>query len=745
MSYSQNMSLEQHLKDERTAYTTLTLLNIQISALLERFYREWLALDYKRRQIVEELEYHSLAIREHRRRLELALFPPEFKAWISAAIPEIETTPIEYETENKYIYEPFSDISCSNPPAVGKDRVVFEDVISRQVVRWCDENSSTYKERPAPSRLSRVAPQPELLLRHCFLPYRETETNAPRRRAVGNDVLIMQSPEPSVGRVLVSMHMVRRGETIMVETPFFTSPITKSEADDETLLPPVIRETMTVVEKQSAVFATQGWDTRLLRPFYHWLTEIVFGEKSDDFIGRWDELGCPVEDVDPVVLSKLAELAHFFWLSLPSSISSSLGNEERLLNFFVTLLTNGMSYGGLITNDNNNNNNNNDNGSVHLGGLEQGIAVFGGLSMIEHSCNPNAVVVFRQGCTPESVLFAELRATRTIAIGERITIAYLPTFLSRDERQKRLQRKFFFFCACEHCTNGLDTTRLMFILGEKYESGRRRVVKKMFCPRGKGSSWCLLLLHPQSSQSLEKVEKSYRFDDNCVLDAIHDEEGFRKEVDAVDLTGNGAIEGETLTVAKVVMKEVKRLKDILLGEADTLISPFHYLYLLRSIQLAVFSRSRISELDIVTRELLSSFLCELLIELIEVTFSIPEWFITELLLCEIREGVLTVDLRERLLDNQSNNNNNNNNHKSANTLLWQEKIVVEPLFEQHATLVISLLEHYAILCGEFAKETKAMNAWTACVLLLRYGLCQHGSERCLRAQLKALQLCKEKD
>ncbi|KAH9601494.1 hypothetical protein LSM04_002812 [Trypanosoma melophagium] len=228
MPHFEDISLEQHLKEERAAYTTPAVLNIQISALLELFYREWLALDFKRRKIIEELEYHT----------------------------------------------------------VGKDRVVFEDVISRKVLRWCDENSPACNEHSVPSRLSRVVPPPELLFRHCFLPYRESETNALRRRPVGSDIIVMESPELSVGRVFVSMHMVRRGETILVETPFFTSLIAKSEAAEEILPPPAIRETMNVVQQQSAVFATQGWHTRLLHPFYHCLTEMVFGEKGSDFVGR---------------------------------------------------------------------------------------------------------------------------------------------------------------------------------------------------------------------------------------------------------------------------------------------------------------------------------------------------------------------------------------------------------------------------------------------------------------------------
>lgn len=722
MTDPSSASLEQHLKDERAAYAGLALLNIQMSSLLDRFYREWLALDLKRQQLTDELEHHSLIIREHRRRLELTLFPAEFRMWLNAAAPEL-ATPTECGVVEEAPYEPFGDTLCTTSfSPTGEKRAVFDDTIARQVVRWRAEDGGApvWKERPAPARLVRVAPQPACLLRLCFVPYRETQTAELRRRAVERDVVVMRSPEPSMGRVLVSMREVRRGESIMLETPLFTSPTGKSEADDERLLPPVVREAMGLVLRQSAVFAAQGWDARLLRPFYYWLAELAFGENSREFSRQWAELGCPLEDVEPSCLSKLSDLAHFLWMSLPSSLFSVVGTEEQLLMFFVTLLTNGIGYGGTMFAENDPHDTVVDN--FHCSFLETGIAVFGGLSLIEHNCHPNAVVVFCRGCTPESVVFAELRATRAIAIGERITIAYVPVFFPREERQRRLRAKFFFQCDCDHCSGGSDTTRLMFVSTGSLDE------EVVMCPKGRGSEWVVLgsWVSGSSAEDLKGLGKHYRFDDPHVLEAVRDEVAFRQEADAVDLSG-----GDDAMVG-VLTAEVRRLADILHRECKSLVTPLHHLFLLRSLQVAAVTRSRCSCLSATVVHTVVSFLFELLNALTSRVFALPQWFMTELLLGGAQTGVLTDDLRERLLDN--------GNRKSGVTQEpWQGKIAVRSLLYPHASLVVSHWEHYAALCEETRDKKGAVNAWTACVMLLRYGMCQGSSERCLRAQLRALQ------
>ncbi|KAH8114081.1 hypothetical protein DFH11DRAFT_1509569 [Phellopilus nigrolimitatus] len=72
--------------------------------------------------------------------------------------------------------------------------------------------------------------------------------------------------------------------------------------------------------------------------------------------------------------------------------------------------------------------------------------VFPDISRINHSCSPNAVWSF-----DSRALWAEIRATRPIATGEEITIAYVTPTETRAERQQTLKKKYGFTCHCTQC------------------------------------------------------------------------------------------------------------------------------------------------------------------------------------------------------------------------------------------------------------------------------------------------------
>ncbi|KAH8107391.1 hypothetical protein DFH11DRAFT_1711684, partial [Phellopilus nigrolimitatus] len=74
------------------------------------------------------------------------------------------------------------------------------------------------------------------------------------------------------------------------------------------------------------------------------------------------------------------------------------------------------------------------------------VGIFPDISRINHSCSPNAVWAF-----DSRALWAEIRATRPIAIGEEITISYIPPTDSRAERQQTLKDKYGFTCHCTQC------------------------------------------------------------------------------------------------------------------------------------------------------------------------------------------------------------------------------------------------------------------------------------------------------
>ncbi|EMD32686.1 hypothetical protein CERSUDRAFT_77079 [Gelatoporia subvermispora B] len=66
-------------------------------------------------------------------------------------------------------------------------------------------------------------------------------------------------------------------------------------------------------------------------------------------------------------------------------------------------------------------------------------------SRVNHSCAPNATLLFRTGS-----LSMPLIATRAIAAGEQITVSYIDIFVPAVQRQQQLA-KYSFPCACVAC------------------------------------------------------------------------------------------------------------------------------------------------------------------------------------------------------------------------------------------------------------------------------------------------------
>jgi len=92
------------------------------------------------------------------------------------------------------------------------------------------------------------------------------------------------------------------------------------------------------------------------------------------------------------------------------------------------------------------------------------ITVFPELSLVNHSCMPNAVVTVgyetvsdaKRGVN-ESVLMATVRAIRPITMGEEVTISYYPLGLNPTEiRQVVIQSKHGFCCGCHACSLSTD-------------------------------------------------------------------------------------------------------------------------------------------------------------------------------------------------------------------------------------------------------------------------------------------------
>ncbi|EIW55654.1 SET domain-containing protein [Trametes versicolor FP-101664 SS1] len=83
-----------------------------------------------------------------------------------------------------------------------------------------------------------------------------------------------------------------------------------------------------------------------------------------------------------------------------------------------------------------------------------GICVAPTVAFANHSCSPNAVIVFprAQGTPASKEPSLNLVALRDIAPGKEIRISYVDTTLPKDLRQKELTEVYNFTCQCKLCT-----------------------------------------------------------------------------------------------------------------------------------------------------------------------------------------------------------------------------------------------------------------------------------------------------
>ncbi|CAJ1048916.1 histone-lysine N-methyltransferase SMYD3 [Xyrichtys novacula] len=75
---------------------------------------------------------------------------------------------------------------------------------------------------------------------------------------------------------------------------------------------------------------------------------------------------------------------------------------------------------------------------------EIGVGLYPSLSLLNHDCRPNCVMVF-EGTN------LQLRAVQDINAGEELTISYIETLVLTDERRKQLEEQYHFICHCQRC------------------------------------------------------------------------------------------------------------------------------------------------------------------------------------------------------------------------------------------------------------------------------------------------------
>ncbi|XP_034432962.1 histone-lysine N-methyltransferase SMYD3 [Hippoglossus hippoglossus] len=75
---------------------------------------------------------------------------------------------------------------------------------------------------------------------------------------------------------------------------------------------------------------------------------------------------------------------------------------------------------------------------------EIGVGLYPSLSLLNHDCRPNCVMVF-EGTK------LQLRAVRGIKPEEELTISYMETLSLTEDRQRQLEDQYHFTCHCQRC------------------------------------------------------------------------------------------------------------------------------------------------------------------------------------------------------------------------------------------------------------------------------------------------------
>ncbi len=95
-----------------------------------------------------------------------------------------------------------------------------------------------------------------------------------------------------------------------------------------------------------------------------------------------------------------------------------------------------------------------------LDGVPLGIGFDPLICSANHSCDPNASLVFNQ---PRH----EIRALRKIKAGEEILINYIEVTNPFSVRQAELKQNYFFTCQCTKCEKGVNLEADRFLSDQR--------------------------------------------------------------------------------------------------------------------------------------------------------------------------------------------------------------------------------------------------------------------------------------
>uniref|UniRef100_A0A1A7WRW9 [histone H3]-lysine(4) N-trimethyltransferase n=1 Tax=Iconisemion striatum TaxID=60296 RepID=A0A1A7WRW9_9TELE len=91
---------------------------------------------------------------------------------------------------------------------------------------------------------------------------------------------------------------------------------------------------------------------------------------------------------------------------------------------------------------------------------EIGVGLYPSLSLLNHDCRPNCVMVF-EGTE------LQLRAIQDISPGDELTISYIETLSLTEDRQKQLEDQYHFSCRCQRCESPEEDGLMLSGKGEK--------------------------------------------------------------------------------------------------------------------------------------------------------------------------------------------------------------------------------------------------------------------------------------
>jgi hypothetical protein len=421
------------------------------------------------------------SIHEKKKLIAMLHCPPELQTWQTLHAPLMDASEVELimPCKGDAPFELLREKAISSLPLTVNERASVE----AKVVAMS-----------AP-RLERVD-VPGVLFEKAFIPFTHPKTGLFMRRPCAGDVSVFKSSAPHMGRLLVSLRPVQQGRLVFAESPWLS--VSSDDSAFQGLLPQVLQDIWRMVCDQHRVFEAQPhWDRRLVAPFLAYLDILLQGRR--DSVHRdvvmlpqlLKSLSNPLKDMDANHIDALLSFAQFLRAALPPNLESIM-SEDEICRFLATFQTNAASFQSTATHMLLLDPSRGSTGSSVYATGPQVRCLLGLTSLMEHSCQPNATLVWHRTSRmmDDAAMIVEVRALRHIEAGERLCIAYVPTVLAREERQSLLWSRYWFHCQCARCCDSPDLLRSVVMPPSMCPSSLVACDRAvMVAPVGEGRIW----------------------------------------------------------------------------------------------------------------------------------------------------------------------------------------------------------------------------------------------------------------